>query len=251
MTTNQIVDALAIAARNDYELQAFNVTVGYYHVNDKGNEDPAKQLTPSMLLENVPYGTKIDNTYVDAVQGAIQKNIAPYIYHSVAGITVPEGDNIVYLYYRTKTTPPPTPILYSVIYDLNGGTGVTPTESDKEAGVTFTVATDEGFEREGYIFLGWICDFDNAKYDGGENFTMPAQNVKFTAMWEEDTDIDDPTPPLGPDDPEEPIEDPDTPTGPATGDSANVWLYVGLLVLAVILGTGAILLRRRMQRNSK
>lgn len=66
------------------------------------------------------------------------------------------------------------------------------------------------------------------------------------------TEIPDSPPPLAPPssgDPDIPIDDPDIPTGPATGDGANLWLYAALLALAVILGAGAILLRRYAQKK--
>lgn len=74
-----------------------------------------------------------------------------------------------------------TPKTYAVIYDLNGGTGVAPTQKAMAKDAVFTLATDDDFSYEGYVFDGWHDGV--AKYDVGATYTMPDKAVTFTAQW--------------------------------------------------------------------
>ncbi|MBQ9295999.1 MAG: InlB B-repeat-containing protein [Paludibacteraceae bacterium] len=71
---------------------------------------------------------------------------------------------------------------YTVTYDLNGGEGDAPTETDKAAADVFALAAAP--TRAGYNFTGWLCDIDGAVKAAGANYTMTAENTKFTAQWE-------------------------------------------------------------------
>ena len=71
---------------------------------------------------------------------------------------------------------------YTVTYDLNGGEGDAPTETDKAAADVFALAAAP--TRAGYNFTGWLCDIDGAVKAAGTNYTMTAANTKFTAQWE-------------------------------------------------------------------
>lgn len=79
--------------------------------------------------------------------------------------------------------PGPQGTTYTITYDLNGGTGNAPTEDAKKDGAKFDLATDDGFSKTDYTFIGWLCDADNVTYDAEVKFTMPDKNVKFTAQW--------------------------------------------------------------------
>ena len=74
--------------------------------------------------------------------------------------------------------------VYTVTYDLNGGTGTTPTEDDQPLGAKFdlhdgvTGITPPTSQE----FLKWK-DQDADEYDGGDEYTMPAKNVTLTAQW--------------------------------------------------------------------
>ena len=71
-------------------------------------------------------------------------------------------------------------ISYLVAYDLNGGTSATISGSTaaytSQFNVTTTVPT-----RSGYAFNGWLYSATN--YPSNTLFTMPANNVTFTAQW--------------------------------------------------------------------
>ncbi len=73
---------------------------------------------------------------------------------------------------------------YTVTYNLNGGTGTTPTESAKSSGETFSLhnGTTNITPPSGKVFSQWK-DQDNNYYDGGDTYTMPAKNVTLTAQW--------------------------------------------------------------------
>ena len=68
----------------------------------------------------------------------------------------------------------------TVTYDLNDGTGTKQTE-DRVVGIAFNLAAAP--TRDGYEFLGWN---DGTKtFDAGAEYTMPDNNVTFTAQWKQ------------------------------------------------------------------
>ncbi len=77
-----------------------------------------------------------------------------------------------------------TPVYYHVTYDLNGGTGTTPTETDKEEGDKFNLhdGTTGITAPTGKEFSKWV-DQDSNELDGGAEYTMPAKKVTLTAKW--------------------------------------------------------------------
>lgn len=72
---------------------------------------------------------------------------------------------------------------YAVTYDLNGGTGTTPTQADVAAGGTFILAASSGFSKAGYSFAGW--NDGTTTYNAGATYTMPAKAVTLKAQWTE------------------------------------------------------------------
>lgn len=73
---------------------------------------------------------------------------------------------------------------YTVTYNLNGGSGTTPTESNKASGATFALhnGTTNITAPSGKMFSKWR-DQDSNDFDGGDTYTMPAKNVTLTAQW--------------------------------------------------------------------
>lgn len=73
---------------------------------------------------------------------------------------------------------------YTVTYNLNGGTGTTPTESAKASGATFTLhdGTTGITPPTKKVFSKWR-DQDGTDYEGGDTYTMPSKNVTLTAQW--------------------------------------------------------------------
>lgn len=78
--------------------------------------------------------------------------------------------------------------VYTVTYDINGGTGTTPTETPKEGLETFTLARESaGFSKPGYKLAGWEDNLGNQYLfykEGRFDYTITNFNVTLTAIWE-------------------------------------------------------------------
>ena len=87
--------------------------------------------------------------------------------------------------YTLTVNPAPT---YTVTYNLNGGTGTTPTQAAQEAGAVFALhdGTTGITAPENKTFVKWKDQDDNL-FNGGADYTMPAKNVTLTAQWAGDT----------------------------------------------------------------
>ena len=74
-----------------------------------------------------------------------------------------------------------------VTYDLNGGTGTTPSESNRTEGETFNAASVEGITAPiGKTFKEWntLANGSGTAYAVGGTVTMPASNLTLYAIWE-------------------------------------------------------------------
>ncbi|MBR6910769.1 MAG: leucine-rich repeat protein [Candidatus Methanomethylophilaceae archaeon] len=69
---------------------------------------------------------------------------------------------------------------HSVTYDLNGGTGTAPTQSDVAKGHSFTVQGCTA-TKEGYVFKGW--SYDRLTFQEGDVITMELGDITLTAIW--------------------------------------------------------------------
>lgn len=68
---------------------------------------------------------------------------------------------------------------------LAGGEGVSGSalrRSEVAVGTQVSLPTNP-FRKTGSSFCGWLCDVDGLTYQEGETYTMPAQDVTFTATW--------------------------------------------------------------------
>lgn len=77
------------------------------------------------------------------------------------------------------TWDPITPV-YSVIFDINGGVGDAPVLADQEAGAK-VIIPENSVTKEFYAFGGWR--YNSIVYNEGDSFTMPAEAVTLTAIW--------------------------------------------------------------------
>ena len=73
-----------------------------------------------------------------------------------------------------------TAMTYSVIYDVNGGSIVAPTQSVVAEGSTFAIASYSG-TKTGYAFGGWSNGI--AIYATESTYTMGTSDVTLTAVW--------------------------------------------------------------------
>ena len=73
---------------------------------------------------------------------------------------------------------------YTVTYDLNGGTGTTPTQADVAEGAKFTLhnGTTDITAPENKEFAGW--NDGTTTFNGGAEYTMGSSNVTLTAQWQ-------------------------------------------------------------------
>jgi len=73
----------------------------------------------------------------------------------------------------------PVPV-YTISFDLNGGTGITPLSFTKKEGESFNIPSCTA-SKAGYDFKGWS---DGKKtYNVGDSYTVKQSDVKFTAQW--------------------------------------------------------------------
>ena len=98
-------------------------------------------------------------------------------YAGGAEYTMPDDDVILTAQWRTPA------VKYHVTYELNGGTGTTPTQADTEEGGSFTLhdGITDITAPDGKKFVAWNDGTKN--YDGGAEYTMPGENVTLTAQW--------------------------------------------------------------------
>ncbi|MBQ9561038.1 MAG: InlB B-repeat-containing protein [Prevotella sp.] len=77
--------------------------------------------------------------------------------------------------------------LYSVTYDLNGGTGTVPTEDNQIEGAKFTVAAapSDLVAPTGKEFVGW--NDGSTDYNAGDTYTVGTSNVTLTAVYQDRT----------------------------------------------------------------
>lgn len=74
---------------------------------------------------------------------------------------------------------------HTVTYDLNGGTGTTPTQADVAEGAKFTLhdGTTGIIPVSGKEFAGW--NDGTSTFAGGAEYTMGTSNVTLTAQWQD------------------------------------------------------------------
>ena len=74
---------------------------------------------------------------------------------------------------------------YTVTYarGADDATGTIPASQSYEEGETVTLLPATTFSRENYTFLAWSDGTKN--YNAGAQFTMPAENVTFTGVWQQ------------------------------------------------------------------
>ena len=90
-----------------------------------------------------------------------------------AGDTITMGKkDIIILAVWTET--------HKVTYDLDGGSGTTPTQSDVAKGHTFIVKGCTA-TKVGYVFKGW--SYDRLTFQEGDVITMELEDITLTAVW--------------------------------------------------------------------
>lgn len=70
----------------------------------------------------------------------------------------------------------------TVTYNLNGGSGTTPTQPPVVEGLTFRIGSGAGSTREGFAFSSWSDGALN--YAAGASYTASTNNIILTTVWE-------------------------------------------------------------------
>lgn len=108
--------------------------------------------------------------------------VASYVVLSESD-TATWGHNFLDPYKLSTRQTPPQPATYTVGYTSEGTvSGMPQNQTGILSGASVTVGSAP--TREGYVFKGWSGN--GGTYNPGETFTMPAANVVFSAIWEEE-----------------------------------------------------------------
>ena len=70
--------------------------------------------------------------------------------------------------------------VHKVTYDIDGGSGNAPPQTDVAEGASFEVQSYSG-TKTGYQYEGWICD--GQTYQAGDTVIMDKKDVTFLAVW--------------------------------------------------------------------
>ena len=89
------------------------------------------------------------------------------------------------LYAKWEPKDSPTPTIYKVEYNANGGEGEVPKAELHFAGEFVTVKSAD-LRKNGYTFKGWCDSVTQTTYQPDEKFRMPSRDVCLTAIWESD-----------------------------------------------------------------
>jgi len=122
------------------------------------------------------YNSKVDLADATAIEG-YTFNGWEYdgnVYAEGAEFTMPDGNVTVIGSY--------TAINYDITYST-GDSAVTVPDSATKSATVGTAITLPAVSRDGYTFGGW--EYDGATYSAGAQFTMPADEVEFNAIWDE------------------------------------------------------------------
>jgi len=73
----------------------------------------------------------------------------------------------------------------TVTFNINSGTGTTPTSQTAPAGSVITLPSGSGLTRSGYVFGGWNTNSSGTgtNYDVGTSYTVPTSNITLYAKW--------------------------------------------------------------------
>jgi uncharacterized repeat protein (TIGR02543 family) len=107
------------------------------------------------------------------------------VYQLVVIVTNSAGESRSARCWVTVTATPPT---FTITYNINGGTGTTPTAQTVNSGNSVTLANGTGFSRSGFTFGGWNTNAagTGTNYNAGASFA-PTGNITLFARWTSNT----------------------------------------------------------------
>ena len=157
---------------------------------------------------------------------------------SYGGETYREGDAVTMGGEDITLVAVWTPVNHRVVYDLNGGSGIAPTQDDVQEGQTFQVRDFDG-TKIGYAFGGW--SWNGSTYKAGDTIEMGASDIVLESVWMKNP-IFVPIPdPMG----DEPVVIPDRTHGDDGKDSTSAVIVAAgcvmvLLAILVLVGSSRI-----------
>ena len=143
-----------------------------------------------------------------------------------ASFTVPAGNVTFTAVWKADET------TYTISFSGGSGTtGNAPADMKYAAGTKITIPSAGTLVRDGYTFVGW--KYNGKTYGAGDTFTVPANNVVFTAVWKaNDTPGPGPGPGPGPDDDDDDYlvcpRDYTCPIEPFIDTANNYWWHDGV-----------------------
>ena len=151
------------------------LTTNEYTLSYSYSTAPASAELPASVT-GLNYNSKVDLADATAVAGYIFNGwkYDGNVYAEGAEFTMPNGNATVVGSY--------TAIVYDITYDT-GDSAVTVPDSATKSAIVDTVITLPALTRDGYTFGGW--EYNGATYSAGAQFTMPAEEVEFEAIWNE------------------------------------------------------------------
>jgi len=93
----------------------------------------------------------------------------------------PAGDVTLYAKWNVVLTP----VVYTIIFNANGGSGAVPGAQSVNAGAVITLPSGDGLSRSGYTFGGWNSNSSGTgiNYSVGSSHTL-ANNITLYAKWD-------------------------------------------------------------------
>jgi uncharacterized repeat protein (TIGR02543 family) len=147
--------------------------------------DLGRYENKGLWVSNIWYGPNRGTSPASTRDFVTYSNGAKYVAiresnNSVIGNPLlPDGYYLVPLDTSTTLTAIWTAAPHVISYDLNGGSGITPTQSDVATAGTFTTATTP--VRDYWTFAGWS---DGSTTTSAETlYTVGTENVTLTALW--------------------------------------------------------------------
>jgi uncharacterized repeat protein (TIGR02543 family) len=175
-TTNAAGTTFTMPASNVtfYAIWSINAYTVYYNMNGgtgSVNPQPGNYGTSIIVSSTVP--TRLGYTF-SGWNTLAAGNGSDYT--GGGALTIPSSNVTLYAKW--------TPIMYSVSFNANGGSGSPSDVTGLTAGNNTTLSATTPVQT-GYVFNGWNTAVDGSgqTYAGGQNFVVPAANTVLYAQW--------------------------------------------------------------------
>jgi len=155
-----------------------------YNINGGNGTTPAAQTVNAGGSVTLPNGSGFSRSGYTFGGWNINSSGTGTNYNAGSSYT-PTGNITLYAKWN-----PDTPVPYTVTYNINGGTGTTPTAQTVNAGNSVSLPGGGGFSRSGYTFGGWNTNSSGTgtNYNSGSSYT-PTGNITLYAKWNPNTPV--------------------------------------------------------------